>query len=86
MENEMIERVAQAILATGNDEHCDVASLAVCPPHVCECRARARAAIAAMREPTEAMECEYFNALTGNRREVGRKVYRAMIDAALKSE
>lgn len=77
MENEMIERVARAIADANMEDYDELKEL-----H----DALARAAIAAMREPTEAMEREYFNALTGNRREVGRKVYRAMIDAALKSE
>lgn len=46
----------------------------------------ARAAIAAMREPTEAMTKAYYcnsDPATGQRRWAGTKVYRAMIHAAL---
>lgn len=50
-------------------------------PQKCECRLAARAAIEAMREPSEAMlAAGDYVALDGD---VSKKMWRAMIDAAL---
>ena len=82
--NEMVDRVAQALCETGNVEDFKC----VCPHPVdgwClggRLQAQARIAIAAMREPTEAMEdAGQGEDLSGT--ESVDLIYRAMIDAAL---
>lgn len=76
-ETEMVERVAKAIHALVVDRSRDVSSVDL-----------ARAAIGAMRQPTEAMvHGAWFEPVMNGRHAVGYaaayKVWRAMIDAAL---
>jgi hypothetical protein len=89
----MVERVAAAI--ADEEEHCGAEALTICSADVCDCRRTARAAIAAMREPTEAMldagadakircdEDEERGDLTPSRITVPDAVWGSMIDAAL---
>lgn len=80
--SEMVERVARAIYFRGDDQgdtawhHCQLW-------HRDVAREQARAAIEAMREPTEAMvKAAYGRERTGTE----RGNWRAMIDAALKEK
>lgn len=79
--SEMIERVAQAIAGSRD---CEIPCI---DPLICSCRSDARAAIAAMREPTEAMKLafnDHFPLEGGFRlREVAAITWPAMIDAAV---
>lgn len=86
VESEMVERVAKAILLPLEDEKeraVEWASIDYVGRHFL--LQQAEAAIAAMREPTEAMieriprGCDY-----PYKNECGKKAWRAMIDEALK--
>lgn len=78
--SEMVERVAGAIYDAAGD--CDQEM------NLAAARALARAAIAAMREPTEAMKAAggfaYMERGGMNARDGSDDIWRAMIDAALK--
>lgn len=81
MTDSMVERVAKVL-----SDYCAAADQGVFEP-----TKAARAAIAAMREPTEAMwergyaaACEHDYGETPPDHEIANATYRAMIDAALK--
>lgn len=81
---DVIERVARAIAETGNGGDWDSRSFYQ-EEHKEFHRKRARAAIEAMREPTEAMiDAVDLPGLAGDPEIVIAKAWRAMIDAALK--
>lgn len=93
----MVERVARAILkarfydyephAYGNDV--DLFFREIDPEHMYEARDEARAAIAAMREPTEAMKYAFnkdWQAWMNHEIDDEDHLYKAMIDAALGEE
>lgn len=93
--NEMMERVRNAVRDEYGSVLCawtDMGTHRCCainvPPHKCRCDAVARAAIDAMREPTEAMtSVRPVAALGGENYLLGHTnqaaVWRAMIDAVL---
>lgn len=93
--SEMVERVARAIMLNdccgctlddGERVFCNDARL---PPDVkrgeppCECQSNARAAIEAMREPTEAMKQVGGNFIDNDCEGIAGSIFEAMIDAAL---
>ena len=82
---EMEERVAVAV---NRSAHCDW-RLETCKAGICQCKVLARAAIAAMREPTQEMRlagiAEYARPDPTTEHEstlVFNAIWRAMIDAA----
>lgn len=81
MSDDMVERVARAIFVSADDEH----NTWPTPDHP-ECMKMARAALAAMRDPTEAMKAvegvhwDYSCHVCGGLKEG----WQAMIDEALK--
>lgn len=82
MSEVMALRMARAIHEAANAAACDC-------PHGCSTEMAVAAALAALRtlwEPTEAMMAECISARTGKRRLAGRKVWRAMIEAALEDD
>jgi hypothetical protein len=90
----MVERVARAMapmFAEAGNYWCNGVEWTDCPPATCQCRRMAfeaaRAAIAAMREPTTAMQNAGWREIDAQGfstedTEVA-PIYRAMIDAAL---
>ena len=74
--NEMIGRVTDAINDAAPDHEIELMDFSIL----------ARAAIAAMREPTPAMERAYYAACDENGMVLWKTGYRAMIDAALADE
>jgi hypothetical protein len=83
--SEMVERVAQ-IIAVASWDTCGPRALSGCLPQTCACREQARAAIAAMREPTQHMKSAAVIDAEGEWRfgaHEARKCWQAMIDAAL---
>lgn len=75
--SEMFERVAKAIFVAADD----ATNTWPTPSHP-ECQRMARAAIAAMREPTESMENEAADTDAAEKRDY-RRIWIAMIDAIL---
>lgn len=90
-EETMVERVARAIFREGfhadEPESVVAAKWEEWPESRQQCRRRARAAIAAMREPTDDMK---FAAIEGCDADLGlveaREIWQAMIDAALEGQ
>jgi hypothetical protein len=83
---DMVEKVARAMapmFADANSYWCNGTEWPNCPPDTCQCRTMAfeaaRAAIAAMREPTEEM------LEAGWQHSSARTAWQGMIDAALTS-
>lgn len=80
--SEMVERIALAIMESyGCEDGSD--GLRACVVDHCSCRNVARAAIASMREPTEAMLKAAYASCDDHGHVLIKHGYRAMIDEAL---